>query len=839
MNAGGRGSAARRLRGAGRTGVRRSLFAVPAALSIFVLAFLAPRITPLPPWLALPGPAASVEILDRNGGRIGASVRSFVPVRLADCDPLLVRATLAAEDGRFYHHPGVDPLALARALYRSARSGRPLGGASTITMQTVRLIRGRPVGLCSRVEEVAWTLVLEAHRSKDRILESFLNRAPYGGGTTGAGAGAYRWFDKPPAALSIQEAALLAAIPRAPTRLDPKRHAGAARAARNAVIARMARRGWITPSEARSSIESPLELAGRWKPSDTDAPHFADWVRRSRGERDLPSSPGIEGDKSGAGEPARIVTTIDPEIQRAAHRSLAERVSALAGRGIRGGAAVVLDTRDGSILALVGSPDIDSPDAGQVNAALSPRQPGSAVKPFTYAVAFAHGLRPSTILSDVPVSYEGPNGIFSPRNYAGGFAGPVSARLALANSWNVPAVEVLRRVSAREVARGFESVGIRIRDAERLGLGLTLGAGEVSLLDLAAAYATLARGGTWIAPRPTLDSPIVSRPALDPIACSWVNEILSDPAARAAAFGRGGPLERPGTGAKTGTSSDWRDAWAFLFTPLHTVAVWMGNPDGAPSDQVTGVEGPAVAARAILDAIEAEGDEGAAGAVRFSVQSGIEKRPVCPLSGCAAGPACGTVDWSGFLSSDPPLASCEIHVERTIDVTTGLLARACTPDAHRRRKSYVRLPGRLAFWQNDRAIESVPDHATPCVCGLPTCRVLDGKKAPIRSKDEPLAIIRPIDGTVVALDPTLGADQQALALEASAPAGARIVWKIDGRAEGETTNGNRIFWPPTPGTHKIEASLAGIPRISTSTRVRVLAGGSKYPIPESADIPGE
>ncbi len=762
----------------------------------------------LPRWVATPSwindePTASIVILDRQGDRL-AEIPAAPGVHresasIVECDSLLIRATLAAEDRRFERHPGVDPIALARAVLRSLRDGGSIRGASTITMQTVRLARGAPGGLLDRLREIAWSLVLDAHWSKSRILESYLNRAPYGRGITGVAAASRYWLGKPPAVLSPAEAALLAALPSAPSRLDPARHPARAREARNRVLARMERLGWISAEDSRRARAANLEIEARSRVHR--APHFAAWIEETARE----SPGGI----------ARIRTTLQPAIQAIAEQALSRRVRALRHRRIAGGAVVVLDSRNAELLAMVGSPDWRSPEAGQFNAALAPRQPGSAVKPFTYAVAFAESLRPSTILADVPVSYEGPGGSFAPRNYSGKFAGPVPARLALANSWNVPAVEVLRRADPAAVAAGFQSLGLEIDDPSRLGLGLTLGAGEVSLLDLAAAYATLARGGLWIAPKAIEEiedpdgrvrpgPPQARREALDAISCSWVNEILSDPSARGDAFYRDGPLEMAGpVAAKTGTSSDWRDAWAIFYTTRHTVAVWMGNPDGTPTDEVTGAQGPAFVAREILEAAE-----GADPAAPFPVPDGVERRPVCPVSGGAAGPDCANADFEPFRVGDPPLEPCDAHRAYRIDVTNGLLARACTPSELVRRRVFVELSERFAFWQSDEGIAPVPQEATLCRCGRPGCRILDGDRslAP-RARVTKVAILRPAAGTVLAIDPTIPPLQQQLALEASAPAGSLLRWKIDGREIGRTRAAHRLYWSPAAGRHEIVVEI--------------------------------
>ncbi len=785
--------------------------------ALFVLAILAalsaaPRWTPLPAWMTEEDPG-SVVLRDRHG-KLLAELRRTADgdgsirgqqVPLSQVDPLLVHATLAAEDRRFYRHPGIDPLALARAVRESLLRGGPIRGASTLTMQVVRMSRGQPHGIIPRLCEVWWSLVLESHTGKEQILETYLNRAPYGPNIRGVSAGSRRWFGKPPSVLSPAEAALLAAIPRAPSRCDPVRRPAASRAARNVVLERMKRCGWLTADDTERACSSALDLVPQLPRT---APHFDAWVLDSIG--------------LACRSPASVITTLDSATQALAEAALRERLESLGGRA-RGGAVIVLDTPDAAVRAMVGSRSFDSPDAGQVNMALSPRQPGSAVKPFTYAVAFAGSIRPSTILADVPTSYEDPTGVFTPRNYAGGFAGPVSARLALANSWNVPTLDVLARTGLAEVAKGFEAVRLaREEEISRLGLGLTLGVGEVTLLDLAAAYATLARGGDWLAPRGVVRAhdrdgrqiPLrdieeqgrrrASGPALEPVGCAWVNAILSDPAARAAAFERGGPLEFDGpVAAKTGTSSDWRDAWAVLYSTRHTVAVWMGNPDGSPTDQVTGAQGSAVVACAIMASLEEREPSGP-----FPMPECVEQRAVCPLSGSAAGPNCPQIDWAPFRRSDPPLDPCRVHVALRIDRTTGLLARSCTPPSRVRTALYAQLPERFAYWQMDRGFPGPPEAATECACGSASCCPLDAPRSFVLPSERRLAIVRPIDGTEIALDPTLAPGQQMLALEAAAPTDAAVDWYVDGVAQGTTRGQERIFWPVRTGEHRIAAKLS-------------------------------
>lgn len=762
-----------------------------------------PRAVPVPPWWDEDPRAPSLTLLDRDGGRI-AQVRRDGYVRggaiaLAGLPAHVTGATLAAEDRRFYRHPGVDPLAVARSARDCvARAGRGgLRGASTLTMQAVRLRRGAPSGMAGRVAEVFWSLVVERHRSKREILERYLATAPYGAQVYGIEEGARRWFGVSPTFLSPAQAALLAAIPRNPSRLDPVRHPGAARAARDAVLRRMARAGFLDAGTVLEAEASPLGVRGV---TPRVAPHFADWVVRE-----------IAGDNCAV----VVRTTLDPCVQRWAEQSLRAEVEELSTARAGGGAVVVLDNRRSEVLAMVGSPAYDGADAGQFNAALALRQPGSAVKPFTYVTAFSGRLRPSSILGDVPVTYGDREGVFAPRNYAGGHAGPVSARVALANSWNVPAVEALRTAGLRETARTFATLGLfPDGDAERVGLGLTLGAAEVSPLDLACAYASLARGGVVLPARAVLEArdarggrlPLrAAEPvrALDPVSCHWVLAILADPAARATAFGRGGPLE---TGypcaAKTGTSSDWRDAWAVFTTPRYTIAVWMGDPAGRPMDEVTGARGPAVVARRIMDRLVA-----GASPEDFPVPDGIERRLVCAVSGRAAGAHCAQAEWDEFRATDPPLEGCNVHVTRIIDRATGLLARDCTPRERRREAVYVVWPDRFALHAPARG--GPPSACTACACGRPDCGPLGDARRAVAGARPRLAILHPADGSCFAMDPTLPAAQQRLALEAEAPGGETLAWSVDGVAIGSTSALHRIFWPLSPGEHVITVAGGG------------------------------
>lgn len=514
-------------------------------------------------WILVPrypadrlAPGSSELVLDRHGrvidelaGPDGTRSR-WVP--LDELPPHVLDAFVAAEDRRFWSHPGVDPRSLLRAV-RDNLSGRRTG-ASTIAMQVIRLLEPRPRTIRSKLAEGALALRLERTIGRRGVLEQYVNRAPFGNRVTGIEAAARLYFGKPARDLSLAEAAYLAALPKAPTRLDPYR-------SRKAV----ARQRWILRQMGVDSAE-PLRLAP---------------PGRAFLARHVPRRPGR--------------TTIDLELQTRVEGILRTHLRGLADRHVTAAAAVVLDVATGEILAIA------APGDSWVNAAAARRSPGSTVKPFAYALAFDHGRSPEDEILDEPAHFETPTGDYAPRNYDGRYRGPVTLRIALASSLNLPAVRLVHEFGVARLHDLLVAMDWPLdRGPGHYGLGLVLGDGETTLLALAASYAALARGGEWIAPRLRFDEPV--RRARVLARTADVLDVLSDDAARQPGFGRGGPLALPAF-AKTGTSADFRDNWCVGGTRRHVVAVWCGNLDGSPMRGVSGVAGAAPAWRDILLAV--------------------------------------------------------------------------------------------------------------------------------------------------------------------------------------------------------------------------------------------
>ena len=547
-------------------------------------------------WLALPlvhlpkglsdAPEPSVELLDRNGRSLrqarAEEGQFHRTIAYAELPQSLIDATLAAEDKRFWQHHGVDWRATFRALWQNARHGRVVSGGSTLTQQLIKLAGGRPRNWSSKLIEAAQALRLEQVWDKQRILAAYLNRIDYGSLNAGCAAAAEHYFAKPLRDLSAAESAFLAGLPQAPSRLNPYRRFEMAKKRQEWILARMETTGALKSEERVRAVNEPLRLAPPAR--SFRAPHFVDMLLAQA------NAPFPRGS---------IRTTLDLELQSFVERTLRDHLGRLSTQHVRDGAVVVIDNRSGDVLALVGSPDYGRRDAGQVNGAWAVRSAGSTLKPFTYLLALERGATAASVVHDLPAEFATATGVFAPVNYNRRCYGPMRYRLALANSLNISAVKVLDSIGGPVALSGrLRAWGLTtLNEApEHYGLGLTLGNADVRLLELANAYATLARLGEFRPYRLTAaESSRNSHPAsrISPHAC-LIADILADNTARAMAFGLESPLrfDFP-VACKTGTSSDYRDNWALGFTPEFTVGIWAGNFDGSPMQGVSGVSGAA------------------------------------------------------------------------------------------------------------------------------------------------------------------------------------------------------------------------------------------------------
>ncbi len=576
--------------------------AVLACVLLFCAACIGIRFIPLPAAL-LVKPPESLELTDRNGRTLretGAGGRFQREVASTEIPRNIVHAMLAAEDKRFFSHGGVDWLATARATAAAAREGRVLSGASTISQQLIKLAAPRERTMRTKLVEMATAIRLEQLWSKEDILTAYLNRLDFGNLNYGIAAAASYYFGKPLGDLSDAEAALLAGLPWNPSRINPHINPRGAKARQETILRRMRDNGWLSAEQHERAAAEPLRYVKQGR--EFNAPHFADLVLQHLDAERERDGRIIGAQAAGARQRSQgtLATTLDLGLNQFIEASIVENLSRLRAQNVHDAAAVVLDNRTGEILGLVGSQDYFAPGSGMVNGATQPRSAGSTIKPVTFLLALEVGMTPATILADVPTEFVTPGGPYRPENYHRHCQGPVRLREALACSLNIPAVRLLQSIGgAAPLQQRLRAWGITTlpRDAEEYGLGLTIGNAEVRLVELANIFATLARGGGWkpvrllknAPPGPGIPAPESGR------ANYWLlADILADNAARAGAFGVNSKLrfDFP-VACKTGTSTDFRDNWALGFTPEFTVGVWVGNFDGSPMREVSGVTGAA------------------------------------------------------------------------------------------------------------------------------------------------------------------------------------------------------------------------------------------------------
>lgn len=698
-------------------------------------------------WLA-PAPATTV-IADRDGRPLRVLLAEDGldrrPIPLSEMGPWIGPAIIAAEDGRFYRHPGVDLLAIGRAFFQNISRGRVFSGASTLSTQVVRLVQPRRRTYAAKAIEALMALKMERALSKDRILEEYLNRAPFGGLCVGVQAAARRYFGCDARDLTLGEAALLAGLPQSPARLRPDRHLDRALRRRDYVLERMARRGFITEEQRAAALAQPIAIERRRYP--LEAPHFAEAARAA-----LPRA-----------RPGGLWrTTLDSELQRRTEDALRRQVAALAGDGVRGGAAVVIEAETGAVRALVGSPDFTRAPDGLVDATRARRSAGSTLKPLLFALAFDEGrLTPKTVLADVPRVYPD----YAPENFDGAFRGLVTARDALLDSLNMPALDLAREIGVARFHRVLLEFGLRTLDrpTASYGLGLALGNGEVTLLDLAGAYATLARGGVtrplrWFEQNtpPSDGAAVVSE------AAAWlVADILGDPERAAPNRGPASEVRAPRMAWKTGTSSGFRDAWTVAWNPEYVVAVWLGNPDGSASPALVGGTAAAPVAVDILSGLYPTGE-----GPWFARPAEIEEREVCAVSGRACGEHCGAraLDWA----------------------IAGVSRREVCP-VHRR----VMRDG------EETIAEQWPDEIAAFLARMKadTAARFVAARAP--------RIVSPRPGAAYRRWTLAGNDQPGLPLIAEAHADERVWWFVDGQLLGASRAGDPLWWSAGPGRHRL------------------------------------
>ncbi|MBN2711890.1 MAG: penicillin-binding protein 1C, partial [Planctomycetes bacterium] len=679
----------------------------------------------------------AAEVLDREGGliawRVDMDDNWRVPVELKRVSPWLISATIAAEDKRFMTHGGVDLMAACRAAAQNIRYGRRISGASTITMQSIRLLLPRERTWSTKASESFRALQIERQRGKEDILQLYLNLAPYGGNVIGAEAAARHYFGKSAFELTLGEASLLAGIPQSPARFNPRKHLDEAMKRREFVLARLLALGLATGDEISKARREPIVIIQQAR--QTQAPRFVDFLLQHR------KQPG-----------GIINTTIDPRAQTIAQDVIEKHYRELHPAGVDGMATVVIDVNEASLAAMVGSANPEDPASGCINGATALRQPGSLLKPFIYAIAYESGrLTPDATVYDVPSAWKG----YRPENMDREYMGPIPAAEALRLSRNIPAVRLLETIGEDALSLRINSMGLRTAaNTGRYGLSLALGTAEMRLVDLANAYATLARMGSYVPLRVSKGDTLEKGKKIFSPSSTWLTL-------------RSLGMKDKGAACqvvwKTGTSWNQRDAWAIVITPRRVAAVWCGCLSGIGNSKLTGAEAALPIALEIMGSLEGPSGK------PWLRPDGVRTRKVCAISGEPAGFACSHTIDGEYIPGVSDDSTCGIH---RITYVCG------------KAKAETRWPPEVeAFMATSRRN---PEASAAKSKGI----------AVLSPRCEGEYVICPADQTL----------PRELELIAGGGKEKKIYWYLDGRLLGLSNGGESLRWMMQPGEHEVVAA---------------------------------
>lgn len=787
--------------------------------------------------LDLAGPAPTYLLLDRHGRFIAelgsepdpeapaeeaetaaqASSASATPPEwrefgywpLDELPPRVVAAALALEDRRFYSHPGVDPLAVGRAILQNLVAGDRVSGASTIAMQTARLLDPGDRTYLRKLREAWRALVLTVRFGRQEVLATYLRLVPYGTRVRGIAYAARRYLDKPVADLSWAEIAFLSAIPQAPSLMNPLREDGRRRAIDRGIriLARLHDGGVLNAAEHEMALEQirVIQLPNPpVRPPDT---LHAIFKLREVLATTPPSGP----------EPYRVRTTLDLDLQHEIGGLAAQAVYEWANRGVGNAAVVLLDRTSGEVLTWLGSTDyFSAPQSGALDYASTPRSPGSTLKPFIYALALDRGrITPATILDDLPSRA---NGIV---NADRGYLGPLLPRQALANSRNLPAAHLLAEVGIDEGYGFLYDLGLhqRERDARSYGLGMVVGTLPVTLEKLVQAYTPLANDGIWRPLRWYTGQDGKERRLLAASTARIITLHLSDVGARLPSFPRMGSTEYPFPVAlKTGSSQGLRDAWVVAYSSRYLLGVWVGHPDARPMREMTGASSAAVLAHRILSRLHADQRQGFSD-LGFPPPEDYRPVTLCGLTGKLATPACDRRFEEWFAPDDEPVETDDAFVRLAIDRRDGSLAHARTPARQVEWRTFVNLPPRYAEWAAQAGLPRPP--ASVSVDPQP----VGGSPAPQRllaTATSRFRIAAPSDGLKLLRDPTIPPAHNTIALQVEvSPPVPEVLWLIDGQPFQLAPYPYTVRWPLQAGEHLIQARSPLSGEISPAVRIRV------------------
>jgi penicillin-binding protein 1C len=793
--------------------------------------------------------ASNTSAARAASGDAGEEGLGYWPV--PELPPRVVAATLALEDRRFGSHPGVDPLAVARALLQNLRTRGRVSGASTIAMQVARMQSPGARGYLRKVTEALTAVFLTERYGSREVLRHYLRIVPYGNRIHGIAYAARSYFDKPVADLSWAEIAFLSALPQAPARMNPFSPAGRDRAVRRGerVLADLARHRVLSATEyaLAGGQLAALRIPYRER-RPPEALHALLHLRTLLAPGGTPAAEIGAAAAAAAGPVLR--TTLDLDLQRDVSAMTWRALREWRDRGAGNASLIVLDLGRHEVLAWVGSAAyFDVEDHGAIDYARVRRSAGSTLKPFLYGLALERGvIGPATLMDDLE---RGPGGV---ANADDAFMGPLLPRVALANSRNVPAVLLLGRVGLDQGFGLFRELGLTdgAVPARHYGLGMAIGGLPVTLEELARAYLTLAGDGRlparlrWLRDQP---EPAPRRIFAEDTA-RQVTLFLSDPQARLPSFPRMGATEyRFPVAVKTGTSTNYHDAWAVAWSTRYLAAAWVGHPGFRAMNQLSGYLSAADLVRRVLLRLHGEQGDGLED-LSFPPPRGYQPVRVCALSGHRATGACDRVFLEWFRPGEEPTDDCEAHQQRAVDRRDGLLATAATPPAAIEVRTFVELPPRYAAWQAAAGLPRPPDAASqltlPAVARLgaagaarevsarsgaaaatttaaaPASSWPPGGKVALAGGPTRLRITSPENGARLLRDPETPADLNTVALRAVVdPPVNEVVWYVDGLPVATAAYPYTARWRLQPGEHTFQVRLGSGGSASRHVQVTV------------------
>lgn len=694
---------------------------------------------------------SSIRILDRNC-EILREVLSLQDAtsqycKLDQISPWLIKATLISEDKRFFFHKGIDPLAILRSIIQNLKHREIVSGGSTITQQLARNLLNSPSrNIVYKLIEAFFAINLELKLSKEEILELYFNYAPYGNQTYGVEAASHLYLRKPTHDLSLAEAAYLAGIPKAPSYFNPYRYPDRIRKEQIKILNEMFNCGVVDSATYSNVIKQPINLIP--KERNFLAPHFCEYVLSFLKHGDYRNI-------------SRVKTTLDLHIQKEVEKILKNNVERLEDANVTNAAAIIFDNKTMEILTYVGSVDFFNPlISGEVDGVKSLRQPGSALKPFTYAITLENGATTSTLIPDLPIFESTFDGDYTPRNYDEKYHGMVRLRTALACSYNIPAVRVCGKFGPEMLLDKLKKLRFKSLDKSPIyyGLGLTLGNGEVTLLELTRAFMVFAHLGFY-----KEEQLLIS---IDTIRCAQkrkserifnsevayiIMDILSDNSARSPAFGEYSSLNLPFfCAAKTGTSKDFRDNWCVGFTDKYLVGIWVGNFDGSSMYHVSGITGAGPIFRDIMLMLHREEPS-----TKSVEPRKITHRKICTTSGELANKYCENAMYEIYIAGTEPKEECRCHIAEN------------SLSSNLNTKDIVKLDVQ---------------------------------------KENELVITFPDNGDIFKIDPILRKEYQALKFQIQSLYQLKeVTWFVNNEVIGSVVFPYTISWQLSPGNHRIIA----------------------------------